>query len=149
MYDEYRFGMKSMKRLREAKGLSQEKLAEMAHTSQPQIGRLESGTRPMTVRWAQKLAPLLGCRDRDLLPISEDIEDLSQKQGNVNPLERQQPYTSSGKGGKPHQEGHEVIPDPVLLAIGRLTIENERLKAELREARGETGESNPRTARGK
>lgn len=151
---EYRIGMKSMKRLREAKGLSQEQLAELVGSSQPQIGRLEKKPgdkhyRPMTVRWAQRLAPHLGCKAADLLPISEDVEDFRKKHEKINPKVTQESYTSSGKGGNVHQEGHDVIPDPVLTAIGRLTVENERLKAELREIKGETGNTNPRTARGK
>lgn len=56
-----------MRELRQAAGLSQEKLAELAGTSQPQINKLETGQRKMTVDWAVKLARPLGVEPTVLL----------------------------------------------------------------------------------
>ncbi|PWC81216.1 transcriptional regulator [Azospirillum sp. TSH100] len=59
--------MTTMRELRQAAGLSQEKLAELAGTSQPQINKLETGQRKMTVDWAVKLAGPLGVEPAVLL----------------------------------------------------------------------------------
>ncbi|CAO3354088.1 hypothetical protein [Azospirillum melinis] len=59
--------MTTMRELRQAAGLSQEKLAEMAGTSQPQINKLETGQRKLTVDWAVKLAGPLGVEPAVLL----------------------------------------------------------------------------------
>ncbi|PWC39879.1 LexA family transcriptional regulator [Azospirillum sp. TSO35-2] len=59
--------MTTMRELRQAAGLSQEKLAELAGTSQPQINKLETGQRKMTVDWAVKLAQPLGVEPTALL----------------------------------------------------------------------------------
>ncbi|WP_434614400.1 XRE family transcriptional regulator [Azospirillum sp. B2RO_4] len=59
--------MTTMRELRQAAGLSQEKLAELAGTSQPQINKLETGQRKMTVDWAVKLARPLGVEPAHLL----------------------------------------------------------------------------------
>jgi transcriptional regulator with XRE-family HTH domain len=138
---------KTMKQLREDKELSQEQLAELAGTSQPQIGRLEGGVRPMTVRWAQRLAPFLGCKPLDLLPLSE-TEENSPKMQSVKDLVIQKDIHSGGEDGvksdQGDQEGKKVVPDTVLKAIGRLMLEVEGLKAELQEVKG--ARVNPRKA---
>ncbi|WP_148219298.1 XRE family transcriptional regulator [Azospirillum sp. B510] len=59
--------MTTMRELRQAAGLSQEKLADLAGTSQPQINKLETGQRKMTVDWAVKLAGPLGIEPAVLL----------------------------------------------------------------------------------
>ncbi len=59
--------MSTLRELRQAAGLSQEKLAELAGTSQPQINKLETGQRKMTVDWAVKLAQSLGVEPARLL----------------------------------------------------------------------------------
>ncbi len=59
--------MSTLRALRQAAGLSQEKLAELAGTSQPQINKLETGQRKLTVDWAVKLAPPLGVEPAALL----------------------------------------------------------------------------------
>lgn len=63
----YERTMTTMRELRQAAGLSQEKLAELAGTSQPQINKLETGQRKMTVDWAVKLAHPLGVEPALLL----------------------------------------------------------------------------------
>ena len=63
----YEQSMTTMRELRQAAGLSQEKLAELAGTSQPQINKLETGQRKMTVDWAVKLAGPLGVEPAALL----------------------------------------------------------------------------------
>jgi phage repressor protein C with HTH and peptisase S24 domain len=55
-----------LREARERRGLTQEQLAEMAGTSQPQIDRLESGKRTLTIDWMVRLAPLLGVTPVDL-----------------------------------------------------------------------------------
>lgn len=48
-----------IKQLREKFDLSQERLADLVGTSQPQIKRLESGERKLTKEWAERIAPHL------------------------------------------------------------------------------------------
>jgi transcriptional regulator with XRE-family HTH domain len=59
--------MSILRELREKQGLTQVKLAELANTTQPMIGRLENGQRVMTVKWARILAPILKTTPEDLL----------------------------------------------------------------------------------
>src|SRR5690606_15686902 len=56
---EYIAGMSELRKIRESLGLSQATLAAMVNTSQPQILRLENGTRKLTKDWAERLAPAL------------------------------------------------------------------------------------------
>lgn len=51
--------MSRLRELRERQGLSQQQLADLAGTSQPQIKRLETGDRKLTKEWAERLAPHL------------------------------------------------------------------------------------------
>lgn len=51
--------MSRLRDLRVKEGLSQQALADLAGTSQPQIKRLEDGTRKLTKEWAERLAPAL------------------------------------------------------------------------------------------
>ncbi len=57
-----------IRELRERAGLSQDQLAVLANTSQPQIDRLEKGGRRVTIEWLLRLASALGCAPADLLP---------------------------------------------------------------------------------
>ncbi len=59
--------MSTIKTLREANGLTQARLAELATTSQPQIRRLEAGERQLTKEWAERLAPHLGISASELM----------------------------------------------------------------------------------
>lgn len=52
---------------RTAKGLSQAKLGELAGTSGQQIEKLEKDQRKLTLEWAERLAPHLGCTAKDIL----------------------------------------------------------------------------------
>lgn len=54
-------------RLRLARRLTQQQLADFAGTSQPQIKRLEKGQRKLTKEWAERLAPYLGTTPEALL----------------------------------------------------------------------------------
>lgn len=56
---EYIARMSELQKLREERGLTQAALAELVKTSQPQILRLENGTRKLTKEWAERLAPAL------------------------------------------------------------------------------------------
>lgn len=57
----------ALRELRETAGLSQQKLADLVGTSQPQIKRLEAGERKMTRPWALRLAPVLGVTPEQML----------------------------------------------------------------------------------
>jgi transcriptional regulator with XRE-family HTH domain len=57
-----------LKVLREARGLSQTRLAELVGCSQPDIQRLETGHARTTAEWTVRLAPHLGVEPQDLFP---------------------------------------------------------------------------------
>lgn len=57
-----------LKSLREAAGLSQAQLGELANTSQSQIDRLEKGERRLTADWMARLAAALDVPTASLLP---------------------------------------------------------------------------------
>lgn len=59
--------MNRIRQLRQARKLTQEQLAEMCNTTQPQIKRLETGERKLTETWMRVLAKALGVRPADLL----------------------------------------------------------------------------------
>ena len=61
--------MSTLRRIRQARGLSQPALAKLATTSQQQIDRLEKGQRPLTLAWARRLAPWLGVPPHELDPV--------------------------------------------------------------------------------
>ena len=144
----YCFGMKDLRALRLAAKLSQDALAVLAHTSQPQIDRLEKGKRQLTVAWAIRLAPHLGCKSLDLLPI--EAQDINSSSDTKNSKQGEQNSDYHGRVADRDQEGQEmVLPDSVLSAIGRLTIEVEGLKAELREIKAARAATGPKKARGR
>jgi transcriptional regulator with XRE-family HTH domain len=58
---------KNVRRLRDAKGLSQEKLAELADLRQAHVSEIESGLTNLTLDNLQVLAVALGVRPMDLL----------------------------------------------------------------------------------
>jgi DNA-binding XRE family transcriptional regulator len=64
---DYHFGMGALTKLRKAARLSQSQLAELVGTSQPQIQRLEKGTRGLSKDWATRIAPHLGAMPADLM----------------------------------------------------------------------------------
>jgi repressor LexA len=71
----YCFGMQfpnRIRQMRESRKLSQQKLAELVGTSQPQINRLETGERGLDQSWLFKLAQALRCQPADLLPAVAD-----------------------------------------------------------------------------
>lgn len=59
--------MAAIKKFRLAKGLTQEKLAEIMGTSQAAVGMWEAGTRMPRADKLLKLADVLGCSVDDLL----------------------------------------------------------------------------------
>ena len=56
-----------MRALRERRGLTQAELARLAHTTPPQIHRLENGQRKLTLEWAGRLAPHLAAAAEEIL----------------------------------------------------------------------------------
>lgn len=70
----YRNGMtESLKNARLLAGLTQDALALLAQTSQPQIRRLENGERELTVSWARRLAPHLNTTIERLLELDSPV----------------------------------------------------------------------------
>ncbi|HUC61082.1 MAG TPA: helix-turn-helix domain-containing protein [Alphaproteobacteria bacterium] len=63
--------MSPLRKIREARGLSQPALAKLVRTSQQQIDRLEKGQRALTLKWARRLAPALGVQAHELGPDQE------------------------------------------------------------------------------
>ena len=55
----YHPGMTPLRTLREQANLTQAELARLAHTTAPQIHRLENGQRKLTREWAERLSPHL------------------------------------------------------------------------------------------
>lgn len=64
---EYKLDMNTIKALRERKGLSQQELADLVGTSQPQIARLEASKRTLSKSWAERLAPHLDTSAANLI----------------------------------------------------------------------------------
>ncbi len=60
-----------LKRLREARGFSQAKLAELANCSQGDVAKLETGAKRTTAEWALRLGPLLGVDPKELFPSAD------------------------------------------------------------------------------
>lgn len=70
--------MSNLKRLREAKGLSQSKLAEISGVSLPMIQKYEGGFKDVNKAQAMtlhKLAKALECNVEDLLEIKKEVEE--------------------------------------------------------------------------
>lgn len=61
-----------LKRFREARHLSQAKLAELAGCGQGDIAKLETGAKRTTAEWSLRLAPPLGVTPRELFPSIDD-----------------------------------------------------------------------------
>ena len=59
--------MNRIRELREARGLTQQQLADACGTTQPTIDRLEKGIRQLTEKWMQRLASALQVEPADLL----------------------------------------------------------------------------------
>jgi transcriptional regulator with XRE-family HTH domain len=78
MFQSNEASMSMLQKLREERGLSQQQLAELAGTSQPQINRLEKSKRTLSKAWAERLSPHLGISAEKLLfPVltpGEDVE---------------------------------------------------------------------------
>lgn len=66
--------MSIIKKLRESRGISQARLAELSGTVQSQIYNIEKGTRPLSKQWAERIAPHLGVTPQELMFGESDIE---------------------------------------------------------------------------
>lgn len=64
-----------IRELRQERGLTTIELAERAHTSNQQIGRLERGERRLTQDWMQRIAEALGCESWELLPAAPALSN--------------------------------------------------------------------------
>lgn len=80
---QYQNGMNALKHFRKKAGLSQQKLADAADTSQPQILRLEGSRRKLTKEWAERLAPHLGVSAETLMFPPDDFEIVPEGAGHV------------------------------------------------------------------
>jgi transcriptional regulator with XRE-family HTH domain len=143
--------MKGLQALRERKGLTQEALARLAHTSQPQIDRLEKGKRQLTVAWAKRLAPLVDAKPLDLLPPELQDQKSSLDTNKVRETADKQSYHGA-VGDVLHKllsngEGDEMVtPGSILAAIGMLTVELAALREEVKELKAAKNDSNPKGA---
>lgn len=63
-----------IRELREAKGLSQYELGQLAGTGNQQISRLEMGKRSLTTEWMRRLSAALGCKPWELLAEDEGMK---------------------------------------------------------------------------
>ena len=63
-----------IKSKRLAAGLSQKQLADLVGVHPPQIFKIETGERALSVEWARRIAPHLNCHPVELLMTSEEIE---------------------------------------------------------------------------
>lgn len=70
--------MNKIKELREKAGLSQQQLADMVRSSQPQIQRLEKSKRTLSKKWAELLAPPLRTSPQQLLFETVEEEPLTK-----------------------------------------------------------------------
>lgn len=104
--------MSTLRALRQAAGLSQEKLAELAGTSQPQINKLETGQRKMTVDWAVKLARPLGVEPTSLLGLDADAAAMEPAAAPASrpPARRASPPTPAASYGGTIPGG---VPEPM------------------------------------
>lgn len=84
--------------LRQARGWSQEELAKQAGTTNQQIGRLEAGTRRLTVGWMERLARPLGVAPQDLLDTSSTAPRMIQVVGYVGAGAEVIPIDDHAKG---------------------------------------------------
>jgi transcriptional regulator with XRE-family HTH domain len=57
-----------LQKIRQAKGITQEELAEHIGVSTPYIGRIEAGTITPNLKLLQKIARALGVKVKDLIP---------------------------------------------------------------------------------
>lgn len=79
--------MTKLREYRKQANLTQAELADRAGTTAPQINRLETGARRMTIEWAEKLAPVLNIDPQELLfdrpskvqPPKQAVQSSSQK----------------------------------------------------------------------
>ena len=69
-----RFGL-TIKRLRESKGISQEKLGEMSDLHRTYIGMIERAERNITLKNIEKIAKALGT---DISKIFEELESTNK-----------------------------------------------------------------------
>lgn len=56
-----------IKLFREKLGITKADLSRRLGTTRQQLGRLEDGQRKLTLEWAEKIAPILGCTPQDLM----------------------------------------------------------------------------------
>ena len=68
-----------MRRIREARNLSQRELAERINASAPQICALENGTRKLAPEWLDRISKALNCTKAELLG-EEPCEELTERE---------------------------------------------------------------------
>jgi len=71
-------GHNRIRSIREDRGLTQEGLAALCHTSKAQVSKLEKGQRQLTQEWLYRLATALGCHWVELIedtPIPRDRDE--------------------------------------------------------------------------
>lgn len=61
-----------IRELREAKGLTQADLAQLANVTPSALNKLEKGSRGLDQEWMRRLARILDCEPADLLPDTDN-----------------------------------------------------------------------------
>lgn len=69
-----------IRELREARGLSQKALAELANVTPSALNKLEMGTRGLDQDWMRRLAPLLAVPPAELLPVEDNPDILTPEE---------------------------------------------------------------------
>ena len=69
--------MNRIRELRQKRGLTGQRLAEMVGTTQVTISRLETGQRKLTQDWMRRIAKALDCSPADLItaPLIDDFRE--------------------------------------------------------------------------
>lgn len=89
-----------LQEIREGRGLSRDKLAELANTSSTQIYRLETGRRKLTDEWKARLAPILHVSLSDLIEIKSTA-----------PIVGYITYTTIGGEAFPFDNSYRLMPE--------------------------------------
>jgi phage repressor protein C with HTH and peptisase S24 domain len=124
-----RIAMSALRKIRAATGLSQPALAKLARTSQQQIDRLEKGQRLLTLKWARRLAPILGVEPHELEPGGEF--EMAQVLGYVGASEEVLFFEDQGEAALEEVEAPPGAHDTAALRIRGESMSPRYLEGEI------------------
>lgn len=87
--------MENLKRIRKARGLTQEELGNIVGVSKSSISQYESGNKTPSFEIALKLAEALDCESADLVSARDIIANIKQKIATINNVEEENKKTPS------------------------------------------------------